>query len=78
MPTTFEEYQARSHEKWNHAREIKQPYGEIDTILDWCKREMSKDWRWQLVDVSTPSAPGRYIFYFDDNKDYFAFTLKWG
>lgn len=74
----FKQYTAREKQQFNYAREISQPYKEIDNILDWCKRELNQEWRWQLIDVSSPSAPGRYIFYFDDNRDYFAFTLKWG
>jgi hypothetical protein len=38
---------------------------------------MQDDWRWQLIDTSTDQRPGRYVFYFDNNKDYFAFVLKW-
>lgn len=68
---------ARHEESFNHAKEITQPYGEIDRILDWCKRELSDEWRWQLVSASSLSTPGRYIFYFDGDRDYFAFTLRW-
>ena len=68
----------RDRDSFPHAQEISKPFGVLEQILDWCKDELLAEWRWQLVDVSAPSAPGRYIFYFDDNKDYFAFTLKWG
>ena len=52
-------------------------FGEIERVLDWCKSEVSHDWRWQLVDVSSDIRPGRYIFYFDSERDYLAFTMKW-
>jgi hypothetical protein len=46
-------------------------------VIDWCKTEIVGDWRWQLVDVSSDRRPGRYIFYFDTERDFFAFTLHW-
>ena len=67
----------RSRESFVHAQEIVKPFGEIERVLDWCKSEVSHDWRWQLVDVSSDIRPGRYIFYFDSERDYLAFTMKW-
>ena len=67
----------RSRDSFAHAREIIKPFGEIEHVLDWCKSEVSYDWRWQLVDVSSDIRPGRYIFYFDNERDYLAFTMKW-
>jgi hypothetical protein len=68
---------SRSRESFRYAREITKPFGELDRVIDWCKTEMVGDWRWQLVDVSSDQRPGRYIFYFDSERDYFAFTLYW-
>lgn len=68
---------SRSQESFRYAREITKPFGELDRVIDWCKTEMVGDWRWQLVDVSSDQRPGRYIFYFDSERDYFAFTLYW-
>lgn len=67
----------RSKESFSFAREIHKPFGQIDLILDWCKTELVGEWRWQLVDPSTDQRPGRYIFYFDSERDFFAFTLYW-
>ena len=67
----------RSRDSFVHAQEIVKPFGEIERVLDWCKSEVSHDWRWQLVDVSSNIRPGRYIFYFDSERDYLAFTMKW-
>jgi hypothetical protein len=71
------DYQIRDKESFRYAREIAKPFGQLDGILDWCKSELRDDWRWQLVDMSTDQRPGRYIFYFDSERDYFAFTLYW-
>ena len=68
---------SRNRESFLYSREITKPFGELDRVIDWCKTEMVGDWRWQLVDVSSDQRPGRYIFYFDSDRDYFAFTLYW-
>ena len=66
----------RSEESFRHARQIIKPYGELDPILKWCKTELVEEWRWQMIDMASPTRPGRYIFYFDSERDYLAFTLK--
>jgi hypothetical protein len=68
---------SRSRESFPYAREIAKPFGELDRILDWCKTEMENQWRWELIEVSTDTRPGRYGWYFDSERDYFAFTLQW-
>ena len=67
----------RLGESFRHAREIARPFGQIDPIIDWCKSEMTGEWRWQVIDTSSDRRPGRYIFYFDSERDYFAFTMQW-
>lgn len=71
------DYQIRDKDSFAYAKEILKPWGGLDPILDWCKSELTGDWRWQLVQVSSDIAPGRYIFYFDSDRDCCAFTLKW-
>lgn len=68
---------SRKRESFPYSREIAKPFGKLDHVLDWCKTELVGDWRWQLVDVSSDQRPGRYIFYFDTERDFFAFTLQW-
>lgn len=67
----------RDKASFNHAKEIIKPFGQVEHVLDWCKSELVNEWRWQLVDVSSDRRPGRYIFYFDDERDYLAFVMKW-
>ena len=67
----------RFGESFNHAREIARPFGQIDRIIEWCKTELVGDWRWQVVTTSSDRAPGRYIFYFDSDRDAAAFALFW-
>jgi len=67
----------REKDSFNHAQEITKPYGVIEQVLDWSKKELVNDWRWQLIELSSDTRPGRYIFYFDSEQDYFAFVLKW-
>ena len=67
----------RNKDSFNYAYEIVKPYGVIEEVLDWAKNQLAGEWRWQLVDLSNHARPGRYIFYFDQERDYFAFVLKW-
>jgi hypothetical protein len=72
-----DDYHVRAADSFAHAHEIVKPFGQIDIILTWAKSELSQDWRWQLVELSSYSRPGRYIFYFDSERDYLSFVLKW-
>jgi hypothetical protein len=67
----------RTRESFNHAMEIVKPFGVLEQVLDWCKNELRDEFRWQLVEMSSDIKPGRYIFFFDDERDYLAFVLKW-
>jgi len=64
-------------EGYNHAHKIVKSFGVIEQILDWCKRELPNEWRWQLIEVSSYTKNGEYIFYFDSEKDYLSFIMKW-
>jgi hypothetical protein len=70
-------YEIREKESFKHACEITQPFGGLDSVISWCKENMRDVWRWQLVQVSSDIRPGRYIFYFDSDRDYCAFLLKY-
>jgi hypothetical protein len=68
----------RDRDSFNHAQEIAKPFGVLESVLDWCKEELSADaWRWQLISVSSERQPGRYLFFFDSERDYLAFVMKW-
>lgn len=68
---------ARVADSFHFAKELHRDFGKIDAVVEWCRSECRGDWRWQLVDNSGNS-PGRYIFYFDDDRDISAFLIKWG
>jgi len=70
-------YQIREKESFAYAKEIAKPFGHLDAVIEWCRSELVGDWRWQLIKTSTDREPGRYIFYFDSDRDCCAFTLKW-
>ena len=72
-PMVFE----RCRDSFHHAQEISKEFGVLESVLDWCKEELSAEWRWQLIEVSSDHRPGRYIFYFDSERDYLAFVMKW-
>ena len=67
----------RNKDSFSHAQEIAKEFGVLEHVLDWCKEELSAEWRWQLLEVSSDHRPGRYIFYFDSERDYLAFVMKW-
>lgn len=67
----------RDKDSFNHAQEISKEFGVLEHVLDWCKEELSAEFRWQLIEVSSDCRPGRYIFYFDSERDYLAFVMKW-
>lgn len=67
----------RDKDSFDHAQEIIKPFGVIETVLNWCKSELRGDWRWQLLEMSSDLKPGRYCFFFDDERDYLAFVMKW-
>jgi hypothetical protein len=67
----------RDRVSFDHAHEIVKPWGQIEQVLDWCKSELVEEWRWQLCEISSATRPGRYIFYFDSERDCLAFVMKW-
>ena len=67
----------RDRDSFDHAHEIIKAFGVIETVLNWCKSELRGDWRWQLLQMSSTHQPGRYCFFFDDERDYLAFVMKW-
>lgn len=73
----FEHYQKRAQDSFSYAKEISKPWGGVDSVISWCKTELTGEWRWQLLEMSSDQRPGRYIFYFDSDRDCCAFTLKW-
>ena len=75
--TKDDQYHIREKDSFKHAFELIKISGVIDEVLDWSKAEIANEWRWQLIESSSNTRPGRYIFYFDDSKDYLAFILKW-
>lgn len=67
----------REKNSFAHSKEITKPFGGLDSIISWCKTELVDEWRWELIEVSTDQRPGRYTFYFDSERDLFAFVLHW-
>ena len=67
----------RDKDSFDHACRIQKNYGVLEEILAWSKEALTAEWRWQLVTVSSNDRPGEYIFYFDSERDYLAFVMKW-
>ena len=74
----IEALQIKPGEGFKHAKLIRRPFHGLAPVLDWCKAECEPGWRWQLMDTPSDIRDGEYIFYFNNEKDYFLFCLKWG
>jgi hypothetical protein len=68
---------SRNRDSFHYAHEIVKAFGVIETVLNWCKSELRGEWRWQLIEMSSDIKPGCYCFFFDDERDYLAFVMKW-
>lgn len=65
-------------DSFRYAVEVHKPHGVLDQVLDWCRHEITDPgWRWQMVTSSGRDEQGRYIFFFNNEQDYFMFVLKW-
>ena len=67
----------RSIDSFQFVREIAKPFGTLDEVIAWCKTALENEWRWQLISTSSDKRPGNYRFYFDSERDYCAFMLRW-
>jgi hypothetical protein len=68
----------KTEEGYSHAKILYLPTGEINSVVDWCKQELSPGWKWQILSSSSPTTPGAYAFFFNADSDFFAFILKYG
>ena len=68
----------KDEEGYSHAKTLYLPTGKIDSVVDWCKQELSPGWKWQILSSSSPTTPGAYAFFFNADSDFFAFILKYG
>ena len=74
-PKTFS-FEIRDADSFKHSILINKPFGSLDSVIEWAKNELCDEWRWQVIRTSSSHAPGSYIFYFDSELDYLAFTMK--
>jgi hypothetical protein len=74
-PKTFS-FEIRDAESFRYSISISKPFGSLDSVIDWAKNELTEEWRWQVVRTSSDCMPGTYVFYFDSESDYVAFTMK--
>ena len=67
--------ESRERKSFVYSCEINKKLGTLDRMLNWCRTELLSDWRWELV--GSGDDQWHYIFYFDTERDLFAFTLQW-
>jgi hypothetical protein len=71
------EYKNRTADTFQYCQQIRQNLGLLEHVLTWCKNECQSEWRWQMIESSSPHDPGLYCFYFDSDRDACAFALRW-
>jgi len=74
-PKTFS-FEIRDAESFGYSLSITKPFGSLDSIIEWAKHELTEEWRWQVIRTCSDCMPGTYVFYFDSESDYLAFTMK--
>jgi hypothetical protein len=52
---------------------IKLPYGELQPIVEWCDRNCKYEWRY--MEDPNGDMYDSWIFFFENERDYVAFTL---
>lgn len=67
---------SREAASFKYAIRLERPFGWVDSAIQWCRTELIDEWRWQLIRPSNDISPGEYVFYFDADRDYFAFSMK--
>ena len=58
----------------SHKISVKIPYGELQSTVDWCNRNCREDWRY-MEDPDADYLSGGWIFFFEAERDYVAFTI---
>ena len=54
--------------------EIDIKFGQLAPIMHWCQSQCHCDWGYKMLD-NAGYHPGKYEFYFEDEKDYVNFIL---
>lgn len=67
----------RSADTFLYQSECLLPYGQLDSVLSWCRSECSAEWRWKMKESASDIKSGQYGFYFDSERDVVAFSLQW-
>ena len=58
-----------------HKANIHIPYGQLQTVLDWCDRNCGGDYRFIDLLDREDSQSGRWEFVFESERDYVAFLM---
>lgn len=58
----------------SHKITIKIPYGELQATVEWCDRNCKDDWAY-MEDPNAQFLSGGWVFFFESERDYVAFTF---
>ena len=56
-----------------HKSKISVPFGELQSIIDWCDNNCTD--RWRYMEDPDGTMYNSWIFFFESERDYVAFTL---
>lgn len=48
-------------------------YGQLQPLVEWCERNISGDWRY--MEDPNGDMYNSWVFFFEDERDYVAFTM---
>lgn len=60
--------------KFGYRCDIAIPYGELQSIIEWCQNNCNYNWHYKILNEAG-SSPGFYQFIFDNEVDYVNFLL---
>lgn len=52
-------------------------FGNLDPVIQWCKQFCMGEWNFRMDSFAGFNTPGVYDFWFQDERDYLRFTLRW-
>lgn len=63
--------------QYPHTIEIAKRLGKLDEVIAWSKQELEGEWRWRLDETGGADGLWKYHFFFKNERDMCAFTMKW-
>lgn len=59
----------------NHQVTVSIPFGSLHTTIEWCQKQLEKNWQFHIIEDADHYTSGLYLFLFESDKDLTAFML---